>query len=160
MKDTATPTWFQRVNEFVRREPLSALLIAAIVTTLVYLFGLDPLFADRKRSVFGWAWDAWNPETNYEHAKLIPVIVLALLWYDRRKIAAAPVDGSPCGWAFVGVGLLLFWIGARTVQARFALAAVPFTLFGAILYLYGKQIARITLFPIAFLFFMVPLNFV
>src|ERR1700724_1677743 len=136
MNDTATPTWFDRVNEFVRRDPLSALLLAAIAGTLVYFFGIVPLFADRRLSAFGWAWQAWNPETNYEHAKLVPLVVLGLLWYDRKKFAGAATEGSPWGWLFLAIGLFLFGIGARTVQARFALAALPFTLFGSVLYLF------------------------
>ena len=160
MSDPATRTWFDRVNEFVRREPLSAVLMATIVATLIYFFGVIRLFTDHRLSVFGWAWQAWNPETNYEHAKLVPLVVLGLLWYDRRKFTGAATEGSPWGWLFLGIGLLLFWIGARTVQARFVLTALPFILFGIVLYLFGKRVARTALFPIAFLFFMVPLNFV
>jgi exosortase len=160
MNETTSPTWFQRIAESVRRDPLSALLFAAVVGTLVYFFGIVPLFADRRLSAFSWAWEAWNPETNYEHAKLIPLVVLGLLWYDRKKFAGAATEGSPWGWLFLAIGLFLFWIGARTVQARFALAALPFTLFGSVLYLFGRRLARVALFPIAFLFFMVPLNFI
>jgi exosortase len=160
MSDPATRTWFDRINDFVRHDPLSALLLATIVATFVYFFGSAPLYADHKLSVFGWAWQAWNPETNYEHAKLIPLVVAFLIWYDRGKLKAAPVGSSRWGWLFVGVGLFLFVAGARTVQARLALTALPFLLFGVALYVFGKQIARVLLFPIAFLFFMVPLNFV
>ena len=158
MTDQTAKAW--SLVDSIRRDPLRALLFCAIVGTLTYFFGIVLLFADQKRSVFGWAWEAWNPETNYEHAKLIPLVVLALLWYDRKRIFNATIASSRLGWIFLGAGLLLFLIGARTVQARFALTALPFILFGIVLYLYGKQIARITLFPIAFLFFMVPLNFV
>jgi len=160
MNQPTTRTWFQGITEAVRREPVSALLLATIVVTLVYFFGIVPLFADRRLSAFGWAWQAWNPETNYEHAKLVPLVVLGLLWYDRKKFAGAATEGSPSGWLFLAIGLFLFGIGARTVQARFALAALPFTLFGSVLYLFGRRFARVALFPIAFLFFMVPLNFI
>ncbi|HJT45238.1 MAG TPA: exosortase/archaeosortase family protein [Chthoniobacterales bacterium] len=160
MNDPAAPSWFDRVSSFVRREPLSALLIAAIIATLVYFFGMVALFADHKRSTFGWAWEAWNPETNYEHAKLVPLVIIGLLWYERKKIAAAVVGSSASGWIFIGIGLLLFWIGARTVQARFALTSLPVLLFGMVLYLWGRAVARVLLFPIAFLLFMVPLNFI
>ncbi|HST31159.1 MAG TPA: exosortase/archaeosortase family protein [Chthoniobacterales bacterium] len=158
MTDQTRKAW--SLVDAIRREPISAFLYSAIAGTLIYFFGIVRLFSDRQRSVFYWAWEAWNPETNYEHAKLIPLAVLGLLWYDRKRILNAQVGSSRSGWIFLGVGLFLFLIGARTVQARFALAALPFILFGMVLYLYGRQIARITLFPIAFLFFMVPLNFV
>src|ERR1043166_4277888 len=120
MNEQATLTSFDRVGEFIKREPLSALLLATISGTFVYFFGIVALFSDHRLPVFGWAWQAWNPETNYEHAKLVPLVVIGLLWYERKKISAAIGKGSSWGWLFVGVGLLLFWIGARTVQARFA----------------------------------------
>ena len=160
MNDPATLTWFDRITDFIKREPLSALLVATIIATFVYFFGIVALFSDHRLPVFGWAWQAWNPETNYEHAKLVPLVVIGLLFYERKKIASAVSAGSSWGWLFIVIGLFLFWIGARTVQARFALTALPFILFGIVLYSFGKGVARLVLFPIAFLFFMVPLNFV
>ena len=145
--------------EWAKRNPSGLLLLFTIVVTFVYFFGVVPLFADHLFSAFGWAWIAWNPETNYEHARLIPLIVIGLLWYDRKKILNAETGSSAWGWVFLGAGLLLFLVSARTVQARFALAALPLILFGVVLYVWGKSVARVVLFPIAFLFFMVPLNF-
>ena len=110
-------------------------------------------------STTAWAWQAWNPETNYEHAKIIPLLVLIFVWLSRAKLKAAQLSSSKWGWFFLGIGLLLFLIAARTEQARLALCALPFLLFGIVLYLLGKEVARILFFPIAFLFFMVPLNF-
>src|SRR5438477_961984 len=159
MNEPATPTWFDRVNDFIKREPLSALLIATVVATLVYFFGWLHLFTEGRVSTATWAWQAWTPETNYEHAKLIPLIVLFLIWYDRDKLKAAPIGSSRWGWVFIGLGLFLFVAGARTLQARLTLTSLPFLLFGVVLYVFGRNVARILLFPIAFLFFMVPLNF-
>ena len=159
MSEPASPTWFDRVNDFVRREPLSALLMAAIIATFVYFFGSLHLFTEGRVSTFTWAWQAWTPETNYEHAKLIPLIVAFLVWYDRDKLKAAPLGSSRWGWLFIGIGLFLFFAGARTLQARLALTSLPLLLFGIVLYVWGRDVARVLLFPIAFLLFMVPLNF-
>jgi exosortase len=120
------------------------------------------LFVDRlygPRSVAVWAWKVWNPKNNYEHAKLIPFIVAFLVWHSRDKLRAAPIGSSNWGWLFIGFGLFLFFAGARSVQPRLSLIALPFLLLGVLLYVWGKHVARILLFPIAFLFFMVPLNF-
>ena len=160
MNQPATRTWFQGINEFVRREPVSALLLATIVVTFVYFFGGLHLFTNGRLSTWTWAWQAWNPETNYEHAKIIPLIVAFLIWYDRDKLKSAPMGSSGWGWAFIGVGLFLFAAGARTLQARLTLTALPVLLLGVVLYVWGKAVARVLLFPIAFLLFMVPLNFI
>ena len=144
----------------VNRNPVGWLLLIALFGTLVYFFAFLKLFSGQQLSTFVWAWQAWNPETNYEHAKLIPLVVVFLVWASRDKLKTATVSSSPWGWLFIGIGLFLFFAGARTLQARLTLTAFPVLLFGIVLYLWGTQIARILLFPIAFLVFMVPLNFI
>ena len=144
---------------WIRRNPFATALVAVVVLTLIYFFGFVKIFVNGQTSTFTWAWQAWNPETNYEHAKLIPFITAFLIWYARDKLRAAPISSSPWGWIFIAIGVLLFLAGARTLQGRISLMALPFLLFGIVLYVWGKHVARILLFPIAFLFFMVPLNF-
>ncbi|HEX8281677.1 MAG TPA: exosortase/archaeosortase family protein, partial [Chthoniobacterales bacterium] len=153
------PSAVAAVKEWIAREPRLALLGAAVVAILVYFFGFVPFFVKGEQSTLVWAWQAWNPETNYEHAKLIPLIVAFLVWYSWDKLRAAPVGSSRWGLLFLGVGIFLFLAGARTIQARLSLTAIPFLLFGIVLYVWGKHVARVLLFPIAFLFFTVPLNF-
>jgi len=159
MTQPNTRTWFQGITEAIRREPASALLLATIIVTFVYFFGWLHLFTNGRLSTWTWAWQAWNPETNYEHAKIIPLIVAFLIWYDRDKLKNAPVGSSGWGWVFLAFGLFLFIAGARTLQARLTLTALPVLLLGVVLYVWGKAVARVLLFPIAFLLFMVPLNF-
>src|SRR5437763_4048106 len=159
MTQPKTRTLFQGITEAIRREPASALLLATILVTFVYFFGWLHLFTNGQLSTWTWAWQAWTPETNYEHAKFIPLIVAFLIWYDRDKLKAAPIGSSRWGWLFIAIGLFLFVAGARTLQARLTLTALPILLFGAVRYVCGKAIARVLLFPIAFLLFMVPLNF-
>ena len=145
--------------EWAQRNPSGLLLLFTVVATFAYFFGWLHLFTNGRLSTWTWAWQAWTPETNYEHAKFIPLIVAFLIWYDRDKLKNAPIGWSRWGWLFIGIGLFLFVAGARTLQARLTLTALPVLLFGIVLYVWGKTIARVLLFPIAFLLFMVPLNF-
>ena len=144
---------------WVRNNPAAAFLGAALVATFAYFFGILPLFSNGQLSTLVWAWLAWNPETNYEHAKLIPLIVAFLVWNARDKLKAAELGSSKWGWVFIAFGLFLFFAGARTLQARLTLTSLPFLLFGIVLYVWGRNVARILLFPIFFLLFAVPLNF-
>lgn len=155
----APANWFRTMKGSAERDPLAAALLLTIIATLVYFFGFLKLFTGGTLSTWIWAWRAWNPETNYEHAKIIPLIAVFLVWYARDKLKVAPVGFSRWGWLFIGIGLFLFVAGARTLQGRLALTSLPFLLFGVVLYVWGRHVARILLFPIAFLFFMVPLNF-
>lgn len=158
-EQATTKSWSGITSSWAQRNQIEALLIAAILATLIYFFGFLPLFSNGRLSTGVWAWQAWNPETNYEHAKLIPFIVAFLVWHARDKLRAATISSSPLGWVFLAFGLALFLIAARTLQARLALTALPILLYGLVLYVWGKQVARVLLFPIAFLLFMVPLNF-
>ena len=154
-----TTNWFQQITESIRREPLSALLLVTIVGTLIYFFAFVPLFI---RGMFSmgvgstaeWAWQAWTG--NQAHSRLVPFVSLALVWYHRKQIKAAEKHGSTWGLAFTGIGIGLFLLGARCLQPRISLASVPFLIYGCIVYLWGKQVGRIVLFPCAFLIFMIP----
>lgn len=151
---------FQAGQRWVKREPIAALLLFTIIGTLTYFYGFLPLFV---KGVFihgvcstaAWAWQAWGG-MNQEHSRLVPFISLALVWYHRKKIKNAAKIGSNKGLVFLGIAIALFLLAARCLQPRFALASVPFLLYGSVLYLWGKQVARIVLFPCAFLIFMVP----
>jgi exosortase len=136
--------------------PFSAALLLAIVITLVYFFGFAYIFISGTRSTAYWAWEAWNPGMNQEHSKLVPLISLFLVWYHRAEIAKAPKHGSNNGLIYVGIGVLLFVLSARCLQPRMALMSLPFLLYGSVLYLWGKNVARIVLFPCAFLIFTIP----
>ena len=160
MSSDTTAPWWTSATDWVQRNPLQAFLSAALVAILVYFIGFVPIFINGRFSTWVWGWQAWNAENNYEHAKLIPLIVAFLVWHARGKLKAAAISSSPLGWIFIGFGLLLFLIAARTLQARLALSALPFLFFGIVLYVWGREVARVLLFPIAFLFFMVPLNFI
>jgi exosortase len=161
MNEPTTRTWFQGITESVRREPLSALLIATIIVTFVYFFGFVPLFirgtfVHGASSVLAWAWQAWNPGANQEHSKLVPLIFVGLIFYHRKDIAQAPKEGSNSGLFFILAGIILFVLGTRCLQPRLALGSLPFLIYGGVLYLWGKKVARIILFPCAFLIFLIP----
>jgi exosortase len=106
--------------------------------------------------VFGWAWQAWSPGSNQEHSKIVPLVFVGLVWYHRKEIARAPKAGSNSGLIFICIGIILFVLGARCLQPRLALGSLPFLIYGGVLYLWGKQVARIILFPCAFLIFLIP----
>ncbi len=85
----------------------SWVLILTIFGTLIYFFGVVPLFIrgifiHGASSVFAWAWQAWNPGANQEHSKVVPLVFLWLIFYHRKEIAAAPKEGSNAGLFFIG----------------------------------------------------------
>jgi exosortase len=144
--------------DWSRKNPLHALLLGAVVATVIYFFGFLQLYANQTQPIWPWAWMRFLSKYNQEHSKLIPLIVLALLWYHRKKIREVPKAGSNLGLIFVGLGIFFYFVAARALQPRVALFGFPFLIFGIVLYLWGKQLARVLLFPVTLLFFMIPLG--
>ncbi len=142
------------ISDWVKGNPVALFLLVTIGATLVYFFGVLHLYAGR--SIANWAWIRYLPEYNQEHSKLIPFVFLFLLWYHREALWKAKKKGNNWGLALVGLGLLIFTVAARALQARLALVGVPFLLGGMVLFLWGNEVARILRFPIAFLIFLVP----
>jgi exosortase len=145
--------WFVK---WCRENPLALLLLFAIVGVLVCQFGLLHLFVDRTETTVQWATKAWNPEQDQEHSWLVPFIVLGLVWYHWEEVLKAPKGSSPLGLGIVGAGILFFLFSVRCLEPRVALISLPFLLFGSILFVWGKTVARILLFPCAFLIFLIP----
>lgn len=145
---------------WARANPAAALLGAAAIGLLVYFYGFANLFYLGTRSTFRWATMAWNPENNQEHGWLILPASLALAWHHRERIRSAPRRPSWAGLAVVLLGIMVFLIGARSVQPRLALISLPAVLLGITWTLWGRQVARIVLFPCALMLFMVPSGFI
>ncbi len=143
---------------WVRNRPLSALLFAATIAIVVYFFGFLRLYANQSQPIWEWAWLRFLPQYNQEHSKLIPPLVLFLLWYHREQIRQAPRAGSNLGLLFIAWGVVCYIVAARAFQPRVALFGFPFLIYGVVLFLWGREMARILRFPIALLFFMIPLG--
>ncbi len=104
-----------------------------------------------------WGVDLWN-DPNYSHGLLIPFISLYLLWERMWEMEAR----SPfwAGLVVVFLGLVMFvlgYVGAEFFCKRLSLIIV---LFGTVLFIEGRDIARRLAFPLGLLFFAIPLPYV
>ena len=127
-----------------------------ICGTLYYFFGVVRIYQFLPLTL--WAWARYAPQYNSEHGKLVPLIFVFLVWYHREEIGNAKKQGSNLGLIWLVAGCMIFAIGARTLQGRMGMAAFPVLLYGIVLFLWGKEVARILLFPIIFLIFLIPMS--
>jgi len=144
--------------DWCRENPVPALLLAAILGSIFYFFGGIPLFVNGEQTVARWAWLSWNPENNQEHSMLVPLISIGLMFYHHQQIREASKQPSNAALIIVFIGVLLYVLSARCLQPRMALTAFPILLYGITYYLWGKNVARIALFPCAFLVFTIPMG--
>lgn len=145
---------------WIRADPPAAAALAAIVATILAFYCLVPIFPTINQragqTVLQWARAAWNPETHYEHGPLVPFIVLILIWNALPKLDGVAPRPARTGLAPVCAGVLFYLLSARAVEPRIAMAGLPLLLWGSVLYAAGWRFARVLLFPIGCLLFMIP----
>jgi exosortase len=99
----------------------------------------------------------WWDDPNYSHGFLVPLFCLYLIWRQWPTLTKLPRTGSLLGIPIVlgGIAVLLAGdLGADNFLMRSSLIIV---VAGLVLFHLGTAIFRALLFPLAFLFFMVPL---
>lgn len=143
-----------------RANPTPAALLGALVVTLAVFYAAVPLFyvpaAHHFITFSRWIWDAWNPETHYGHGPLVPLIILFLIWNALPKLRGVQPKPSLVGLVPFVFGVGLYLLSARALQPRIGWAGLPFMLFGGVLYAAGWRYARVLLFPILCVFFLIP----
>lgn len=99
----------------------------------------------------------WWDDANYSHGFLVPLFSLYLVWQQRAALRTLPRSGSLLGVPVIlaGIGALILGdLGAENFLMRSSLIVI---IAGLILFHLGTHVFRAVLFPLAFLFFMVPL---
>lgn len=138
------------------RNPLDALALVGIGALVFYFFAVFHPFVEGTQSTAKWVHDAW--QGNQAYGAMVPWIALGLFWYHRDDLKKAAWGGFNLGLASLLFGIFVFIVGVRCLQPRFALASIPFLLYGAIRFVWGKAPARVVLFPSVFLLFMIPVG--
>ncbi|MBI4707314.1 MAG: exosortase [Candidatus Omnitrophica bacterium] len=95
-------------------------------------------------------------DSNYSHGFLIPFVCLWLLWQLKDRLKDTVVCSARSGIWVIAAGLAIH-VMALSVKVDFVSAlSMIMTIVGIILHLFGWQVMRILIFPIGFLFFMIP----
>ncbi len=142
---------------WIRQRPLQAGLLAAIVAMLIYMYGIFSPFISGTASAIGWLTISWNPENDYIHGWLSPLIIGFLFWRLRNKLYLMPKN--PClyfGIAVLAIGLMMYLVGYRVLQPRIVVASLPVIAWGLILLICGWKTAKLVMFPTFFLWLMIP----
>lgn len=129
------PVWSQRL-----------LWLAGAITLMIV--GLFPTFAEMA--------GIWWTSSTFNHCLLIVPISLYLIWLKRHEAAMYQPDVSVLGLVFVFANALLWLSGALLSVSFFQHVAAIGAITGTAWALLGNRIARVLLFPLAYLYFCVP----
>ena len=127
--------------------------VAAAITGLVLVGLLALMYAD----VLVRLQQQWYDEADYSHGFLVPIVVGYLVWERWERLRGQKTESDIRGLFLLVFGLLALIVGslgAELFLQRFSLIMV---IAGLVLFLLGKGFLRALLFPIACLFFMIPL---
>ena len=137
---------------------MRTLVLFASAVVLIWFFCVETRYGpSHVRTTLGWLYSAWNPSTDYEHGKLVPLVMLGLIFYRFKELRASVQSGSLWGLVSVVLGCLLYVAAYRTLQPRVAVFGLPFILWGSAHFLWGWRVAKLLAFPLFFLWIAIPL---
>lgn len=96
-------------------------------------------------------------DSYYSHGYLVPFVSAYIIWDKRDKLRNMAVIPSNTGlWVLLG-GLLIYLFASWWYVNFLSAFSMLIVLAGLSLYLFGKKVTKELIFPLAFLFFMIPL---
>jgi exosortase len=111
-------------------------------------------------NTIAWLVGSWQNNIYYSHGFLVPIISGYIIWNMRKELAGIEKKQSQAGLALFTGGMLLQGIGSMwTVRFLSGLSLVV-TISGIILFMYGWEFMKKIMFPMLFLFLMIPVPFV
>ncbi len=151
---------------------LPAALCAAAGAVVFQFFGTPGRgYIDTDSLFYWWGFQWFNEGSEAEHGPMILVLSGWLFWRNLKKAefgsgngdltrAKAGVAGLPwmAGAALVG-GLALHGFGYAVEQARISIVALLIFAWGVLVLAGGQRWGRAAVFPLAFLLFAMPVNF-
>lgn len=127
------------------------LKLAFILTLLAFIY----------HSTFLWLYERYiSADSYYSHGFIVPFVTVFLIWLKRRQLRL-----TAWNYSFPGAVLILCSLSAHIISIfaqTFFLSGFSFIflIFGICLFLFGKEITKNIIFPLAFLIFMIPLPLV
>jgi len=99
----------------------------------------------------------WRVSQDMAHGALVPLIAGYIVWEKREEVLRLPSE--PCGWGLgvMAVGMVLAVIGSVAAEIFTIRVAFVTSLLGTVLYVAGRRIFGVLLFPLMLLWFMLPL---
>ncbi len=149
--------WSKLSPGAIREIAFWSVVIGAIFF-LFHLHGNSQEIATARHSLFRWLGTRWVGD--YAYGAFLPLVSLGILWWRRKELAAASRTVDWRGAPLVALALALHWLGVLAQQPRISSVGFILLLWALPFLLYGWDLARWLLFPCAYLFLSIPLNFI
>jgi exosortase len=135
------------------------LVLLAAWCALFQFWGTTQFNFSTTPSLFQWMYGAWDaPAMDSEHGKLIPWVVLGLLWYKRDQLAACKPGPGWLALPLLALALLLHVAGFLVQQPRLSMMALFLGLYSLVGVVWGWGAMKATFFPLVLFGFCLPLG--
>ena len=99
----------------------------------------------------------WWIDPNFSHGFLVPVFSAFVVWQERKQLAALPDKPSWFGLAVIAGALVVLIVGVLGAEFFLSRSSLVLLIGGLVICFLGWGHFRAILFPLAFLFFMIPI---
>ena len=128
-----------------------------LLAPIIYGLPLLLIFAICYHSTLTWMYGRYmSSDSYYFHGFLIPFVTAFLIWQKRKQLSETDIEFSWWGLWFILAAVLLHLAGTILYVFSISGFSIFFLVMGLCLFLFGKKITRIILFPLVFLIFMFP----
>ena len=129
----------QTYSDYVQIAVLTAFFLLLFMHTLIKLVG------------------DWAVDDNYSHGFFIPFITGYMIWQEKEKLVQIKPKPDNLGLLFIAAGMMLHIVGNIGAELFTMRIAIIVTLWGLIVYMFGRHVSKKIVIPIAYLIFMVPI---
>lgn len=124
------------------------LLIAVLVATALSWSNIKKLIDD------------WSTIPSYSHGFLVPLVVIFLVYIDRKRLEKIPAEPSPWGLVLLFGGAIFLVLGTFSGLDFLRQISILFLVAGLVSAFWGMKILSAIRFPILYLLFMIPLPYI
>lgn len=136
------------IGQSLKARENRSLVVLSGVLLLAFVFVFLPTWQNLVR--------VWSSSDDYSHGFLIVPLSLFIVWLKRDEFSKATIRSNWLGLPLVVVSLLLYLVAVYAEILTLAPLSMILFLGAGVLFLYGRQVLKICLFPLFLLVFMVP----
>jgi exosortase len=135
-------------------------VLLAVWLGLFQALGNSTLGFIHSQSLLVWMWMAYHPSVSGDdgHGFVVPLLVLAILWWKRKELVSLPLRTWWPALFLVGCGLFLHVLGYAVQQPRISIIGLFTGVYGLTGLAWGPAWLRVSFFPFILFAFSVPLG--